>query len=92
MQLNEQYGPLLVGTWHIENIGEKQCYFERLTFASDGTMTGERKWQNRKLVTINGNEQYTDWKDVDYVNGTFTGIWKLAWVREPESTLGINRL
>ena len=69
--LNEQYGPLLVGTWHIEKIGEKQRYFERLTFTSDGTLTGERKWQNRKLVTIDGEQRYTDWEDVE-LSGTFT--------------------
>ena len=30
--LNEQYGPLIVGTWHYENISDSQRYFERLTF------------------------------------------------------------
>ena len=38
-QLREQYGPLLVGTWHLERIGERQRFFERLTFESDGTLT-----------------------------------------------------
>ena len=33
VQLNEQYGPLMVGTWHYENISDTQRYFERLTFA-----------------------------------------------------------
>ena len=40
VQLNEQYGPLMVGTWHYENISDTQCYFERLTFQADGTLTG----------------------------------------------------
>ena len=31
VQLNEQYGPLMVGTWHYENISDTQRYFERLT-------------------------------------------------------------
>ena len=31
VQLNEQYGPLMVGTWHYENISDTQCHFERLT-------------------------------------------------------------
>ena len=26
VQLNEQYGPLMVGTWHYENISDTQCY------------------------------------------------------------------
>ena len=43
VQLREQYGPLLVGTWHLERIGERQRFFERLTFESDGTLTGLRK-------------------------------------------------
>ena len=52
VQLNEQYGPLMVGTWHYENISETQRYFECLMFQADGTLTGMRKWQTRKLVTI----------------------------------------
>ena len=40
VQLQEQYGPLLVGTWHFERIGERQRFFEQLTFESDGTLTG----------------------------------------------------
>ena len=40
VQLNEQYGPLMVGTWHYENISDTQRYFEQLTFKADGTLTG----------------------------------------------------
>ena len=65
VQLNEQYGPLMVGTWHYENISDTQCYFERLTFQADGTLTGMRKWQTRKLVTIDGEQRYTDWENVN---------------------------
>ena len=39
VELNEQYGPLMAGTWHYEKIGERQRYFERLTFNEDGTFT-----------------------------------------------------
>ena len=70
VQLNEQYGPLMVGTWHYENISDTQRYFERLTFQADGTLTGMRKWQTRKPVTIDGKEQHTDWEDVE-LSGTF---------------------
>ena len=31
VQLNEQYGPLMVGTWHYENISDIQRYYEQLT-------------------------------------------------------------
>ena len=55
VELNEQYGPLMAGTWHYEKIGERQRYFERLTFNEDGTFTGMRIWQSRQLVTIDGN-------------------------------------
>ena len=72
VQLNEQYGPLMVGTWHYQNISDTQRYFERLTFQADGTLTGMRKWQTRKPVTIDGKEQHTDWEDVE-LSGTFTG-------------------
>ena len=54
VKLNGQYGPLIVGTWHYENISDTQRYFERLTFQADGTLTGMRIWQTRKLVTIEG--------------------------------------
>ena len=89
VELQERYAPLLVGTWHVERIGEKQRYFEKLTFSdsrndivgSRGTFTGLRKWQTRQLVTINGEERYTDWQDVEGENGTFTGTWQLVWER-----------
>ena len=71
VQLNEQYGSLMVGTWNYENISDTHRYFERLTFQADGALTGMRKWQTRKLVTIDGKEQYTDWEDVE-LSGSFT--------------------
>ena len=93
-QLQKQYGPIIAGTWHIEKIGEKQRYFERLTFNADGTLKGMRKWQSRKLVTIEGKEQYTDWVDVEEheENATFTGTWTLLWSRETDASFSGNRL
>ena len=78
VQLNEQYGPLMVGTWHYENISDTQRYFERLTFQADGTLTGMRKWQTRQLVTVNGEQHYTDWETLE-LSGTFTGTWSLSY-------------
>ncbi len=78
VQLNEQYGPLMVGTWHYENVGESQRFFEQLTFKDDGTFTGIRKWQTRKLVTIKGEQHYTDWETLE-LSGTFTGTWILSY-------------
>ena len=89
VQLNEQYGPLMVGTWHYENISETQRYFECLMFQADGTLTGMRKWQARKLVTIDDKEQYTDWEDVE-LSGTFTGTWQLRYW-SPEGNSGEKR-
>ena len=89
VQLNEQYGPLMVGTWHYENISDTQCYFERLTFQADGTLTGMRKWQTRKFVTIDGKEQHTDWEDVE-LSGTFKGTWQLRYW-SPEGNSGKMR-
>ena len=91
-QLQEQYGSLLVGTWHIESIKDKGRFYECLTFNADGTLSGLRKWQSRDLVTIDGKEQYTDWQDVDGENGSFTGEWKLLWSRDAEEAFGGNRL
>ena len=100
VQLNEKYAPLMVGTWHYEKIGERHRYFERLTFKDDGTLTGYRKWQQRELVTIDGKEQYTDWKNVGQptgwgdeegpMNGTFTGTWQLRYW-SPEGNSGEKR-
>ena len=89
VQLNEQYGPLMVGTWHYEKIGERHRYFERLTFKDDGT--------------LDGKEQYTDWKNVGQptgwgdeegpMNGTFTGTWQLRyWNPEGEGSTKRNCL
>jgi len=71
-QLREQYGSLLVGTWHLERIGERQRFFEQLTFESDGTLTGLRKWQMRNLVTVDGKETLTDWEDITEELSSFT--------------------
>ena len=91
-QLRELYTPIIVGTWHVEYIKDKGRFFERLTFSADGTFTGMRKWQTRKLVTIDGKEQYTDWQEKEDYNGTFTGTWKLSWERDKEGAPGANRL
>ncbi len=89
MKLNEQYGPLMVGTWHYENISDTQRYFERLTFLSDGMLKGMRIWENRRLVTIDGQEQYTDW-EVFELSGSFTGTWQLRYW-SPEGNSGEKR-
>lgn len=90
-QLQKQYGPLLAGTWHCEYIYDMKRYFEQLTFQEDGTMTGYRKLQTRNLVTIDGVQQYTDWEDLEPLVGSFTGRWKLEWVRN-SSGAGENRI
>lgn len=90
-QLRKQYTTLIVGTWHYERISEKQRVFEQLTFKADGTFSGLRKWQTRQLVTIGGEEQYTDWEDIPQINGTFAGTWSLRWERNSNG-VGENRL
>lgn len=88
--LNEQYGPLMVGTWHYEYISDTQRYFERLTFNADGTLSGIRKWQSRKLVTIDGEQRYTDWENLEPLEGTFSGTWELRYY-SPEGRNGVKR-
>ena len=78
-QLREQYGPLLVGTWHYEYLSDGHHFFEQVTFKDDGTFTGMRKWQTRKLVTIDGEQHYTDWESVELLEGPFTGTWSLRY-------------
>ena len=90
-QLRVQYTPLIVGTWHYEKVGEKQRVFEQLTFNADGTLSGRRKWQSRQVVTIDGQERYTDWEDIPQMNGTFRGTWSLVWKRNDKG-VGENRL
>ena len=91
IQLNEKYGPLMIGTWHYENSSDKHRFFELLTFKDDGTFTGKRTWQSRKLVTIDGKEQYTDWQDVEPLAGTFTGKWSLRfWRRNRQKVIWLT--
>ena len=90
-QLRAQYTPFIVGTWHIERIGDKQRAFEQLTFNADGTLSGRRKWQSRQVVTVDGEERYTDWEDIADEDGTFTGTWSLQWERN-SSGVGENRI
>lgn len=90
-QLRKQYTPFIVGTWHYEHIGDRQRFFERLTFQEDGTLKGYRKWETRSLVTIDGEQRYTDWEAVNELNGTFTGTWSLKWERDAKG-VGANRL
>ena len=77
-QLRAQYTPFIVGTWHYEKVGASQRFFEQLTFKDDGTFTGMRKWQTRKIVTIDGEQRYTDWETLE-LSGTFTGTWSLSY-------------
>ena len=51
-----------------------------------------RKWQSREIVTIDGEQRYTDWQEFMDYNGTFTGTWKLSWERDNEGAPGANRL
>ena len=90
-QLQAQYTPFIVGTWHYEKVGDKQRVFEQLTFNADGTISGLRKWQARQVVTIDGQEQYTDWENLSRLNGHFTGTWSLVWQRNDKG-VGENRL
>ena len=78
-QLQKQYGPMMIGTWHYENISDTERFFEQLTFNTDGTLSGMRKWQIRKVVTIEGEQRYTDWESVEPLEGTFSGTWKLSY-------------
>lgn len=102
-QLRKQYTPIIAGTWHVEYVKDKGRFFERLTFSADGSFTGMRKWQTRKLVTIDGEEQYTDWQNAGQptgwgdeegpMNGTFTGTWQLRyWNPEGEGSTKHNCL
>ena len=90
-QLREQYTPFILGTWHYERVLEKKRAFEQLTFNADGTLSGLRKWQTRQLVTIDNQEQYTDWEDIPDENGIFTGTWSLQWERNVKG-VGENRI
>lgn len=77
-QLQKQYKPLMVGTWHYEKVGESQRFFEKLSFKDDGTFTGMRKWQTRQLVTVDGEQRYTNWETLE-LSGTFAGTWSLSY-------------
>ena len=89
-QLQKQYGPMMIGTWHYENISDTERFFEQLTFNTDGTLSGMRKWQIRKVVTIEGEQRYTDWESVEPLEGIFSGTWKLSYY-SPEGMAGEKR-
>ena len=89
-QLQKQYGPMMIGTWHYENISDTERFFERLTFNADGTLSGMRKWQSRNVVTIEGEQRYTDWESVEPLEGIFSGTWKLSYY-SPEGMAGEKR-
>ena len=89
-QLQDQYGRLLVGTWHIESIKELKRFYEQLTFYDDGTLKGIRKWQTRALVVNDDEAHYTNWENIE--SGTFTGTWKLSWERETDGIPSAKKL
>ena len=73
VKLNELYGPLMVGTWHYENISDTQRYFERLTFQTDGTLTGMRKPASSSPSTASNatpiRRMWRLWKEPSQVHG-----------------------
>lgn len=90
-QLQQRYAPLLAGTWHVEQMGEKLRCFERLTFLPDGKLQGMRKLQMRQLVTVDGEERYTVWKETEGLSGVFSGTWRLHWERDDKG-IGHERI
>ena len=81
VKLNEQYGPLMVGTWHYENISDTQRYFERLTFQTDGTLSYSPEGGNgekRNCLLLNahyegansGHMAYSNIATFDYADET----------------------
>ena len=90
MQLREQYTPVLTGTWHFEYMSEKQRCYEQLTFGADGSLSGQRKWLTRGVVTIDGKETFTDWEEIE--DAPFTGTWQLQWKRSDDGKSGSDQL
>ena len=80
-ELRKQYNKYIIGTWHYEYINNNHRFFEQITFNDDGSLKGNRKWQIRKQVTVDGHEVFTDWEYIDGENGSYTGTWKLLWER-----------
>jgi hypothetical protein len=37
-QLRKQYGPLIVGSWHYEKVGERQRFFATFGYADETTL------------------------------------------------------
>ena len=93
-----------VGHLHTKGHGERYVgsLFRVDEPVPDDSFTGMRIWQSRQLVTIDGNEQYTDWTNVlddtgwgdeAPMNGTFTGTWQLRyWNPEGEGSTKRNCL
>lgn len=75
-----------------EKTVQLQKQYEPLTFEADGTLTGMRRWQVRRTVTVDGREMLTDWENIPEENGTFVGTWKLLWLRKENCVEGVNRL
>ena len=76
-ELNKLYAPQLCGTWHTQHMSQTRRIFEQLTFESDGTLTGYRKWHGRELVTVQGEKVFTDWEEITEMSGRFSGTWQL---------------
>ena len=83
-ELRKQYKKYIIGTWHYEYTSDNHRFFEQITFNDDYSLTGNRKWQTRKQVTIDGHEVFTDWENIDGENGSYTGTWKLLWERDAD--------
>ena len=79
-ELNKLYAPLLVGTWHTQKMSQTLRIFEQLTFESDGSLTGYRKWLGREQVTVQGEKVFTDWEEITEMSGRFSGTWQLKHV------------
>ncbi len=90
LEVKEKYEPILTGEWYFDTtFSDKLIYKESLKLGADHSFTHSIKFMQRDLVTINGEETYTDW---EIHNDSSAGSWRATAYRDDETKAIKKRL
>lgn len=92
MALRNKYQKLLVGSWYYEDSTDRHRIYEQYTLQANDSLTGHIKFASRQLVSIKGQQVYTDW-EIEEDDTIKHGTWALYFDKDlQKSMIYINHI